>query len=121
MGRIDDFIAVIRDGTELSGNHVRDGLLRRLVVHMACRDGVIEKEEASALARVFPGLDRETLEGRVAALSEEPLDMDQLVAAFEEADRPKLLELAQHVARVDDALVGKELGALLALRNAVYD
>ena len=65
MSRIDDFIAVVRDGGELSGTHAKDTLLRQLVVHIACRDGVIDPAEASVLERVFPGVDRAALEDEI--------------------------------------------------------
>ncbi|MFT4628078.1 MAG: hypothetical protein ACI8PZ_006772 [Myxococcota bacterium] len=120
MGRVDDFIAVAADGGLLSGSHLQDGLLRSLVVHIAVRDGVIKTEEAELLTRVFPGCDQATLDARVAAVTDAGLDMQQLVSSFDPEDRPKLLTLAQAVARVDSQLVSKELGALLLLRNAVY-
>ncbi len=121
MSRIDDFIAAIRDRHTLTGSHIRDGLIRRLVVYMACRDGVIEPEEAEALAHVFPGLDRGAVHQGLSELAEPALDLERLVQAFTLEERPKLLELAQLVARVDERLVGTELGALLELRNVIYD
>jgi hypothetical protein len=121
MSRIDDFIAAVRDGRVLDGVHAHDDHLRQLVVYMACRDRTIETEEAAALSRVFPDLDQHTLYGRIAMLSEVGINLASLVTSFPPEERPKLLTLAQSVAKVDDRLVSTELGALLDLRNLIED
>ncbi len=121
MGRIDEYLRALVTGSGIHGSHPHDALLQRLVVHIACKDGVIEPSEAELLGRVFPGHKREELEATVASIASEPLDLTGMLSSFSVVERPLLIDLAAAIARLDEVLVREEMSALLELRRAIYE
>jgi hypothetical protein len=118
MGRIEQFLEVVQDGASLASTHQDDALLRGLVLHIVCADGVVDDSEVSVLLRVFPGHDED--EVRAIAQKHTPLDPSLLASRFTDVvDRARLMELADALAAADGRVVGKELGALIELQAAL--